>query len=515
MSARHQEGLAHLLYGVETGGFVALTGEVGTGKTTLCQCLLQQLPEQIDLALILNPKLNAIELLAAICDELSIRYEKDRQTLKSLVDALNHHLLKTHAEGKRTVLIIDEAQNLSLEVLEQIRLLTNLETAKAKLLQIVLVGQPELKQMLSMPELRQLNQRITARYHLLPLDLKDTFEYIRHRLRKCSGNPNIFKQAAVRRIFQLSSGIPRIINILCDRSLLGAFSLDTDTVTVKIVNKAAEETLNSFAPTGNNKLFIFAAVILLGVAIIGFYQAKTSGTFENIKVPLPTPSSKSIVSPENVIPKARVKIPESSLFKAFIQRPDLTLNHALRSALLHRGYSVPFVEPVDCTNLKGLGLQCEFNRATWHTLKALNSPVIMEFALPDNIKRYALLTGIKGGQPVFNGNPQWVFSLANVLSFWNGYYLLLEEPALAEAKPVFPNQQSGAVVWLRRQLDLLEDKQSYSRQPDFFDEALRARVIEFQRRHSLDQDGVVGSRTIARILQQRVQKAAPQLQIIE
>ncbi len=193
MSPRHQEGLAHLLYGINfSGGFVALTGEVGTGKTTLCQCLLQQIPKNIDIALILNSKLTALELLATLCDELGIRYDKNLQSLKNLIDCLNRHLLTAHANGRRTVLLIDEAQNLSLEVLEQVRLLTNLETHKTKLLQIILVVQPELQSLLKRKDLRQLNQRITARYHLLPLSLNETRAYIRHRLKVCGGQPDIF-----------------------------------------------------------------------------------------------------------------------------------------------------------------------------------------------------------------------------------------------------------------------------------------------------------------------------------
>ncbi|MDD1611907.1 MAG: AAA family ATPase, partial [Methylococcaceae bacterium] len=244
MSHRHQEGLAHLLYGITVGGgFVALTGEVGTGKTTLCHCLLRELPDNIDIALILNPKLNAIELLATICDELGIAYDKHGQSLKSLVDALNHYLLAQHAAGRRTVLLLDEAQNLSMEVLEQIRLLTNLETSKTKLLQIILVGQPELKQMLRRQDLRQLNQRITARYHLLPLSLVETRAYVRHRLRVCGGEPDLFKDRAIRKIYKLSAGIPRIINILCDRALLGAYAGNAMHVTPGMVLNAAKETL--------------------------------------------------------------------------------------------------------------------------------------------------------------------------------------------------------------------------------------------------------------------------------
>ncbi len=242
MSENHKEGLAHLLYGIEHGGgFSALTGEVGTGKTTLCYFLLEHLSDDIDIALVFNPKLNTLELLASICDELQITYDKNQLSLKSLIDNLNTHLLASHAKGKQTVLIIDESQNLSLDVLEQIRLLTNLETTKTKLLQIILVGQPELNQLLKKPELRQLNQRITARYHLSPLSYLETKQYINHRLVSSGGAIDIFTPAAIKRIFKLSRGIPRLINIICDKALLGAYSTGIHPITTKIVNQAARE----------------------------------------------------------------------------------------------------------------------------------------------------------------------------------------------------------------------------------------------------------------------------------
>jgi len=244
MSARHREALAHLLYGLgEGGGFVQLTGEVGTGKTTLCRCLLDQVPEHVDIALVLNPKVTATELIATVCDELGIEYPEENTSIKSLTDALNRYLLDAYARDRRTVLIIDEAQNLSADVLEQVRLLTNLETSTQKLLQIVLIGQPELRTLLAREDMRQLSQRVTARYHLDPISRDEASAYIKHRLQICGNTQTVFNKRAVDKIQQLSGGIPRLINVLCDRSLLGAYVEGHSQVDQKVVKKAAREVL--------------------------------------------------------------------------------------------------------------------------------------------------------------------------------------------------------------------------------------------------------------------------------
>src|SRR5581483_2423773 len=226
LSEQHREALAHLLYGAREGGsFVQLTGEVGTGKTTLCRWLLEQAPAAVDVALVLNPRVTATELLATVCEELGLACPAGASA-KTLVDTLSRALLDAHARGRRTLLIVDEAQALDVAVLEQIRLLTNLETTTEKLLQVVLFGQPELVRLLERHDLRQLAQRVTARYHLAALAPAETDAYIRHRLALAGQGRRLFTRAAVRRIHRWSRGIPRPINVICDRALLGAYAHD-------------------------------------------------------------------------------------------------------------------------------------------------------------------------------------------------------------------------------------------------------------------------------------------------
>jgi general secretion pathway protein A len=252
MSERHREALAHLLYGVRGGGFVLLTGEIGAGKTTVCRCFLERIPKRCNVAYIFNPKLTVEELLRTICEEFQVPIEHlgaGAATLKDHVDALNAFLLRMHSIGRNNVLIIDEAQNLSPDVLEQLRLLTNLETHERKLLQIILIGQPELRRMLRRPDLEQLAQRVIARYHLRALDMKETAAYVRHRMSVAGlTTPLPFDRGALKRIHQLSRGVPRRINLLCDRALLGAFATSQARVDVRIVERAAREVFDEEEP---------------------------------------------------------------------------------------------------------------------------------------------------------------------------------------------------------------------------------------------------------------------------
>ncbi len=284
MSELHREALAHLLYGIDSDGcIILLTGDVGTGKTTVCRFLLEQLPKTTDSAIILNPKLTARELLQTICDELEISPHMEGTSTKSYIDAINHHLLSSHSQGRTTVVFIDEAQNLNVGVLEQLRLLTNLETDKHKLLKIVLLGQTELRTQLERPEATQINQRVTSRYHLQPLNKKDVYAYIEHRLEVAgSGKNNFFSSGAIKRIFHLSKGIPRLINMICDRALLGAYAENRHRVDREIVNKAALEVLGkSGYSQASMGIFhkLFSAKSLLGLLLVLALALSTSFFF--------------------------------------------------------------------------------------------------------------------------------------------------------------------------------------------------------------------------------------------
>src|SRR5688572_22652867 len=275
LSERHAEALAHLLYGInEAGGFVQLTGEVGTGKTTTIRSLLAQTPKNAEVALILNPRMTAPEFLLTICEEIGIGVPDTASgSLKDLVDILNDYLLKAHAAGRRVVLVVDEAQNLAPEVLEQVRLLTNLETNTQKLLQIILIGQPELRELLARNELRQLAQRITGRYHLDPLSHEESKAYVLHRLRVAGATTDIYTPGALRETFRLSGGVPRVINVISDRALLGSYTQDRHRVSGTLVRRAATEVFGrAFAPVWFPWASIAAGAVLLVLGAIALWR---------------------------------------------------------------------------------------------------------------------------------------------------------------------------------------------------------------------------------------------------
>ncbi len=271
LSQRHREGLAHLLFGVqERGGFVQLTGEVGTGKTLLARALIEQLPDNVRLAYVYNPPRTVRELLDAVFQELDIEPPARRHSVRDLTDRLNEYLLQGHARGHTTVVVVDEAQTLSTDLIEQLRLLTNLETHKTKLLQIIMMGQPELQDLLARPQLRQVAQRITARYHLEPLDSRETGEYIRHRLAVAGCRRPLFSAGAVSVVHRESRGVPRLINVICDRTLLGAYAAGHNSIDARIARQAAREVAGRPPPRRRAALVALAAAGIALVALLGW-----------------------------------------------------------------------------------------------------------------------------------------------------------------------------------------------------------------------------------------------------
>jgi len=291
MSARHKEAMAHLTYGLSQGGcFIVLTGEVGTGKTTLCRNLLEGLPQSVEVALILNANINELELLQTICDELKIAY-RNHDSQKQLLDQINAHLLSGFARNQQTVLIIDEAQLLSRNVLEQVRLLTNLETTKSKLLQIILIGQPELNDLLSRNDLRQLAQRVTARYHLGPLERSEIEDYINFRLRVAGCGKPLFSRQALGQLHKSTEGIPRRINVLADHALLSAYSNTSLLVDAKCVKLATEEVfIKTNSPSflvSKKTAFMSIGIALLVLNFIFWWMFLREDAFENAIVSSP------------------------------------------------------------------------------------------------------------------------------------------------------------------------------------------------------------------------------------
>jgi len=495
MSERHTEALAHLIYGIkDSGGFIQLTGEVGTGKTTLIRGLLQRLPDNADIALILNPQLSATEFLGAILEELGVDVPKQSDSRKALTAALNHYLLENYSKGRRTILIVDEAQNFAVDVLEQIRLLTNLETAKHKLLQITLIGQPELRTMLARTDLRQLAQRITARYHLEPLSQAETEEYVRHRLRVAGATRNIFSGAACRELYRLSGGIPRIVNVLADRALLGAFTHEAVEVTPALVRKAASEVYGADSDSAGRWRIAARVAAVAGLAglLIGA-AVFTALRFVEQRTPDAAVADGNADGAAQVMPAAGVEDLEGLLL-ANAQFTDT------RSAFatLFNVWGVelrPTATPA-CDQAKDYQLACFLNRGSIAQVRRLDRPAILTLNDVAGTPHQIVLRSLDDTvAEVSLGDELHTVRVTELSRLWLGEYLVLWRPQLGAVKAFVPGMEDPDVGWLRQNLAAIQGRPIDPMSSNVYDEELEARVRDYQIEHRIDVDGMAGQQT--------------------
>lgn len=532
MSEHHREALAHLEYGIrKDDGFVVLTGEIGAGKTTLCRSLLEQLPDNVVVAYILNPKLSALELLETICDELHI--ERPQQgSIKLLVDRLNSFLLEANTQGRKTVLIIDEAQNLSIDVLEQLRLLTNLETNRYKLLQIVLLGQPELLQVLSRPEMRQLSQRITARCHLGALEKKDLGTYVRHRLKIAGCDRPLFEEHLFKRLWQLTGGIPRLINLVCDRALLGAYVLERQKVDDKILSQAAAEVLGDLQ-SPRQKISAMATVLgvlVLGLALFGFWSlnpslfattdrpspALTNAASVSVDPPVPpSPHTASATASHAAAPvtnSSPQEPPADTMEPPTEPPPDLSntpvdtlpttwpMDFATRQSKEHAfadlaalwGLSIPADRHDSCSDANEHDLSCLTSKDSLESLRSMNRPAVLTLYDDGGSPFHVVLSGLDDDSAHFIADKTHrELALSAITSRWFGEYLLLWQQPPFQNKLLRPGQKGDAVRWLAETLHKLELYEATGHEVRLEGRLLGA-FKHFQFSNGLTPDGVLG-----------------------
>ncbi|MDG0978645.1 MAG: AAA family ATPase [Halieaceae bacterium] len=488
LSSRHKEALAHLLYGVAGGGFVILTGEVGTGKTTLNRYFLAQLPDTTDIATIQNPALSSQEFLASACDAFGIRVDSGA-SLKILTDKLREFLLQNHAQGRRSILMVDEAQHLELDVLEQVRLLTNLETDTQKLLQIVLIGQPELMAKLNKPELRQLNQRITGRYKLGALTLDETSEYIQHRLSVAGMAPGVspFSDSCIRAVHERTGGVPRLINLLCDRVLVALFGKQKRSADKKLAHLAAQELWQTDGEvqvrTGSTKLsrrpwaILASAGVLAFIAVITWYQLQSSIKAESASV---AASAEPVATSEVDAGKPMPIRVYGELKQVLWQTYD--------------GFGQP------CAN--NALLRCvEATQGDWQSIARLNRPVILSLLTPLRERHFVLVdtVSLDGGRlsdvTLISDNGPVQADLEELASLWTGDYLYVWRPPMSFDAAVGLGSIGLDVVDVAQRFGRY-DKTNLVLADEVFTQALHERVIQFQAEQGLKTDGMVGRETL-------------------
>lgn len=546
MSERHREALAHLLYGIRGGGgFVLLSGEIGAGKTTICRCFLEQIPENCRVAYIFNPKLTVSDLLKTICHEFQIDVQPSGAgpaTIKDHLDPLNEYLLASHAKGQQNILIIDEAQNLTPHVLEQLRLLTNLETPERKLLQVILIGQPELRQMVARPELEQLAQRVIARFHLEALTEAETGQYIQHRM-GIGGlrGPMPFSPGAVKRIHAITRGVPRRINLLCDRSLLGAYANGLPRVNETVVDKAASEVFEADAltkprslPAVQPKLSAGVRTLLLGAlggglaaSALFWLWSTNSSPASNPTAPSgvtqapiepktpepeatpatptqaaqPTPAASSPTPTEAPPPSSAPDSPPASVAPAPSTRlptaAALLANENTGIRELGKLWNTSLDGSDPCVSALRSQLQCfRTNRMTINGLGQMDRPAVLTLYLPGESGRWAVLTALSSSTATLStGDQSWQVPITVLADLWRGEYATLWRQPPGHEGELRQGDDGPAGEWLRAQF-----KRLATTQPQYADTiSLTNRIETFQRSQGLETDGIPGPMTFMQL----------------
>ena len=558
LSRSHEEALSHLTYAVIQGeGFIEITGEVGTGKTTLCRAFLEHLNDDTKAAYIFNPNLDSLELLKTINDEFGI--PSDADNAKDLIDTLNAFLIEQKTQGKKTILLIDEAQNLTNEVLEQLRLLSNLETARHKLLQIILVGQPELKEKLNSHELRQLRQRISLSCRLVPLSFKDVRNYIQHRINVASGKSGIrFADAAYRSIYNYSQGIPRLINIVCDRALLTAFGLDQKEITQEIIRSSIKELTEksdinkkSFKKRKKAILFFFILSLILFMIIYyhpGLFRMNTVFTSpetkkldtlhsNNVKKPVPAVTASDVKKPipavtttvkrepvpaVTVSESKKIEVQKVSALESVIEpiiEPARNLGNLLetmnRLSSRHMAIKVVLnlwnIEPEIKPDLDTIDDDQDFFRlvskennllirqikGNLNAIKKLDLPVILAVHLNKGIPPvYFALIKIDTQTVTLRGGKQDIsieLSPVELESYWSGEAYIPWKDFLSLTGIIPIDCPKDSITTLKMLLRDIGFKEVEVN--PFYDDKTRQAVIEIQNKYGLHIDGTVGSTT--------------------
>jgi general secretion pathway protein A len=538
LSARHADALAHLVYGInEAGGFIQLTGEVGTGKTTTMRSLLARAPKNAEIALILNPRLSPSEFLLALCEELGMGADDNAAgNTKELVDLLNRYLLRAHAQGRRVVLIVDEAQNLAPEVLEHIRLLTNLETETQKLMQIILIGQPELRKLLAREDLRQLAQRITGRYHLDPLSPQETAAYVRHRMRVAGATADIFTRGALRELYTVSRGIPRVINIICDRALLGAYTQDLHQVPAALVRRAAAEVFDQQLSPRWMPLLIggLAIAVLLGSVAL-FYTpgrlipgrsgANPTAAPVSIEPPASSAASSSAGAPAtgaaptvaaaaatadtprgspvaaptsaDAAPAAAPASPAPTFAQVLAMDRSSTDTDTAFAQLLglwQASYSPGKTD--GCSQALAQGLRCLMQRGSLAQLRMLNRPAILMLSDDAGTASQVVLRALGEDTAQLQiGSQSVTASVAELTHYWFGDFVLLWRPGGKDVRDLSVGMRGAPVRLLREQLNRWSGAGSNASTSDVYDGSLVQLVEQFQRANRLAVDGIAGIET--------------------